>query len=313
MRDSKLKRWLLCRYDRMVTAKVNLRRWIQLRTKYRLRIMSSRATLRYIRKSGCSVARYGDGELAFVMKEGYRIPFQANSQGLAQRLEDTLGNKNPRLLLCMPRYLNSLRGCTKDCQRGWWYWGQQDSRQKKVVTKLRQKAGPDYLFGDALITRPYMDRKNKVAAKGIFKELKRLWHDREILIVEGEQTRLGVGNDLFAGAKKVRRILAPAVGAYECYDQILSAVKEHVGNDTVLLALGPTATVLAADLANQGIRTLDVGHIDIEYEWFLQKAKSKTAVQGKYTNEVEEGRNCTQCVDDVYLSQVLLRVEKHDS
>lgn len=313
MRDGKLKNWLLCYYDKMVTAKINLVQWVQLRVKYRLKIMSSRRTLRYIRKNGCSVARFGDGELAFLMKEGYRIPFQTNSQGLAQGLEDTLKNDNPKLLLCIPRYLNSLCGCTKECQKGWWQWGQQDDRQKKVVTKLRETAGANYIFGDALITRPYMDRKNKAAAKKLFKELKKLWKGCNILIVEGEQTRLGVGNDLFSDTKRIRRILAPAVGAFDCYDQIISAVTKIAGDDLVLLALGPAATVLASDLASRGIRALDVGHIDIEYEWFLKGAKKKTAVQGKYTNEVTEGRKYTQCMDENYLSQVVFKVKKDDS
>ena len=35
-----------------------------------------------------------------------------------------------------------------------------------------------------------------------------------------------------------------------------------------ILALGPMATVLAYDLARLGYRALDLGHIDIEYEWF---------------------------------------------
>ena len=313
MRVSKIKRQLLKAWDWLATTKSNLIQWAELRTKYRLHIMSSMETLRYIRRHECSVARYGDGELAFVMKEGYRIPFQSNSDALSQGLESALTNQNPKLLLCMPRYLNSMMGCTSRCKRSWWSWGQVDDRQKKVVTKLLELSGSNYVFGDALITRPYMDRKNRGAAKRIFRELKKLWEGQDILIIEGEQTRLGVGNDLFDNTHSVRRILAPAVGAFDCYDEILKATQENSNGTLVLLALGPTATVLAADLSVCGVRALDVGHIDIEYEWFLNKAKEKIAVKGKFTNEVNDGRGYSECHDEVYLKQVILRVNKHDS
>ena len=43
----------------------------------------------------------------------------------------------------------------------------------------------------------------------------------------------------------------------------------------ILIALGPTATVLAYDLSKRGYQAIDVGHIDIEYEWFLNNASKK--------------------------------------
>ena len=40
-----------------------------------------------------------------------------------------------------------------------------------------------------------------------FDTLKKIWENKNIIIVEGSQTRLGVGNDLFANTKSIRRIL----------------------------------------------------------------------------------------------------------
>lgn len=53
----------------------------------------------------------------------------------------------------------------------------------------------------------------------------------------------------------------------------------------IICALGMTATVLAYDLSNIGYQAIDLGHIDIEYEWLRMKATSKLPVPGKYTNE----------------------------
>ena len=46
------------------------------------------------------------------------------------------------------------------------------------------------------ISRPYIDLKDKSASVAHFEKLKKLWDKRDILIVEGENSRSGVGNDL---------------------------------------------------------------------------------------------------------------------
>lgn len=46
-----------------------------------------------------------------------------------------------------------------------------------------------------------------------------------------------------------------------------------------------TATVLAYDLSLYGYQAVDIGHIDIEYEWLRMGAKTKVPVPGKFTNE----------------------------
>jgi glycosyltransferase family protein len=187
-------------------------------------------------------------------------------------------------------------------------WGWSKHKQEKIVKKIRQCTDWRYRFGDALISRPYMDLQNIPYAEKLFKQILGLWNGRDVLIVEGEQTRLGVGNDLFDCCRSVKRILAPPVGAFEAYERIMAAVVEHHKGELVILALGPTATVLAADLADRNIQALDIGHIDIEYEWFLNCATTKEAVKGKFTNENADGRNFTECNDAKYLSQIITRV-----
>ena len=59
---------------------------------------------------------------------------------------------------------------------------------------------------------------------------------------------------------------------------------EH--GDVFILALGPTATVLAFDLAKHGYRALDLGHFDLQYEHHLRQAKERTHIAGKYNNEL---------------------------
>ena len=72
-----------------------------------------------------------------------------------------------------------------------------------------------------------------------------------------------------------------------------------------MLALGPTAAVLAYDLCNEGYQAVDIGHIDLEYEWFLKGQGCRTEVIGKYNNELAGGNNPVRIENQEYQSQMI--------
>lgn len=272
-----------------------------------IRILSSQQTIRLIKEKGLSISRYGDGEMN-VMLNGGKTRFQAGSDQLAEDLKRVFFEENQKLLICLPRCIISPKGMKRASAAFWKDWIRGSRNWEQLYQLICESGKKEHAFGDTMVTRPYIDWKSKNRADIIFRELKTLWEGRDLLIVEGEQTRLGVGNDLFSKATSVKRILAPAIGAYESYSEIKQAVMERHRNELVLLALGPAATVLAADLAREGIQTLDIGHVDIEYEWYLRGSKEKEAISGKYTNEVKEGRVFSDCNDQTYLQQIIARV-----
>ncbi len=122
-------------------------------------------------------------------------------------------------------------------------------------------------------------------------KLREIWTNREVVIIEGAMSRLGVGNDLFEGAKRIERIIAPVTNAYSRFDDLMTYVKKNVSKDKlILIALGHTATLLASELNKLDYQALDLGHIDVEYEWYRMQAKGKVPIPHKYVNEVKEGR-----------------------
>ena len=303
MKNFKLKRKLLDAYEIFYEA----RRMLVLRTRYRLRIMNPERTLRYIKKTKCSIARYGDGEFDLIAASR-DLKFQSRNPDLANRLSEVLKRNDPKLLLCIPRCFNTIKGCNEHAGSFWIEWGRNNNHQQKIVDLIRSHTGQNYLFGDSQITRPYIDWVDTHRADRTFPMLKDLWKNQNILIVEGDQTRLGIGNDLFDGAASVKRILAPAISAFDCYEQIKKTILEHHNGELIILALGPTATVLAADLAAMDKQALDIGNIDIEYEWYLRGATKRIAIPGKFTNEAKDGRGFSDCQDEQYLGQIIARV-----
>ncbi len=270
--------------------------------------MTPDQTITYIEKRHCSIARFGDGEFDHILNlkdEG----FQTRSTELIQALKGVLQNKNPELLLCVPRCMNTIKDCNEHAGTFWIEWGK-NHHHEQIVDMIRSFTGNKYRFGDAQITRPYIDWSTDKRARRLFPKLKHFWENKEIILVEGEQTRMGVGNDLFDNAASVKRILCPAVNAYEFCSDIQKEILNCYRGELILLALGPTATVLASALADMGIQALDIGNLDIEYEWFLRGVKERSPIPGKYTNEAKDGmgRVYSECKDALYLNQVIARI-----
>ena len=167
-------------------------------------------------------------------------------------------------------------------------------------------------YYDAYVSRPYMIYKDKDKnASEIFNLYKKLFCDRNILIIEGENTKTGVNNGLLDGAHSIKRILCPDTNAYSAYDKILNkAIESAVSDDLILITLGPTATILAYDLAMQGYQAIDLGQVDNEYEWFLRHATERIVIEGKSVSELAWYRIPeTQISDDKYETQIIAHVE----
>lgn len=244
-------------------------------------------TLDKIKNYRASISRFGDGELRIIINENFNIAFQKNNKELAERLLKILNSNNENILICLPKIFKKkdIKYMT-DGAKNFWNQFLFDN-----ILKLKNIISKDKIYYNSHISRPYMDfkNKNKRQISIHFNYIKEIIQNRNIIIVEGEKSRLGIGNDLFDGASSIRRILCPAINAFDRYHEILEeTVKIISKDDLILIALGPTATVLSYDLALLGYQAIDIGHIDIEYEWFLQNNKEKVIIKNKYVNEVAE-------------------------
>jgi len=98
--------------------------------------------------------------------------------------------------------------------------------------------------------------------------------------------------------------------AFDVYDEIYEEVLKQDRNKTIITALGPTATVLTYDLYKAGFQAIDIGHADIEYEWFLRKANSRVRINNKFVNEALFGNFFLfGCNDKNYKKQIIARIK----
>jgi hypothetical protein len=86
----------------------------------------------------------------------------------------------------------------------------------------------------------------------------------------------------------------------------LDSVKQYADENTlVLCSLGPTATVLAYDLAMAGIQTIDIGQLDNEYEWYLRGADEAIEVPGKCVAGLGQHYEVQIIEDEEYKKQIV--------
>ncbi|PLR84030.1 glycosyl transferase family 8 [Bacillus canaveralius] len=263
-------------------------------------VHSTDETLNEIVNGKCSVSRYGDGE--FALMNGKGLLFQPYCAELSLRLREIIVSEQEKHMVCIPNVFKSLEWCEEKPKS---YWDKYLNLHRHKIYKMIDMKKKYY---DALVTRLYIDHKDKSAAEIRFAKLKKLWNKREVVTVEGEQTRLGIGNDLFRNASSIKRILCPATDAFSKYDEILEEVKKQDKSKLILISLGPTATVLAYDLSINGFQAIDIGHVDIEYEWFLQKAVEKCPINNKYIGEVPNGTEVTEIHDMKYESEIVMKI-----
>lgn len=254
-------------------------------------------TLDFILANHSSVARYGDGEMDIMA--GHSIPYQDYNEDLANRLKNILKQQsNEEFVVCLSDVFQGLERYN-DFAAGFW------RGHLEHYKNLYQEYCVADWYGSTFISRPYIDLVDKSLSEGYFAKIRQLWDSRDILIVEGETSRSGVGNDLFDNAKSIKRIICPSRNAFEKYDQIKEAVLQHGKDCLVLIMLGPTAKALSYDISKQGYQCIDIGHIDSEYEWFKMRATHKVKLNHKHTAEHNFDENIEFIEDTNYTRQVV--------
>ena len=255
------------------------------------RIMTWEETIDEIVLRGKSIARFGDGEFGIMFGE-QRWRFQRKDEKLAERLREVVQSNEENLLIGIINFYGDLSHRTEAEADG----------IRSYITKARAQHME-------LLEKDRVYAQTDISRTGSWEKIKyqkRIWEGKDCVFIEGDKTRMGVGNDLFDNAKSIRRILCPSESAFDNYDAILEEAMKQPKDKTILIALGPTASVLAYDLAKAGYHAIDIGHADLSYEWFLRSGSSKkAAVHHKYNDEYPEGYIVEDIHDENYESQII--------
>ncbi len=270
------------------------------------RIHSAEEAIDIIVSKQRSLVRLGDGEFEQI-RGMERANFQDADKELGAKLQEILDSEDERIVIAIADNYGSLEKYTDEAARGI-----REYMTPEVRRDHMRLLNPNKTYYDAYLSRTYLMYRDKANAGERFKNRKRIWENRDVLIIEGEHTRFGVGNDLLDNSKSIERILCPDKNAYSKYDNILDNALEYGKGKLILVVLGPTATLLAYDLAIRDYWAVDIGQLDTEYEWFLRGAETKCIIPNKTVSELTRYSKCVTDIDDPaikkYYSEVVAQI-----
>lgn len=252
-----------------------------------------------------SITRFGDGEINWLLNNDF-YTFQKNNELLSNALAKVITSENDNLCICLPDQINHLKESNCRARKFWlsFFYNNFNKFKKYLYTNVT--------YGNADVTRCYMIKENKNATSDYFYKWKTVFKDRKILIVEGENTLFGIGSDLLENTSEIKRILCPNKNAFDFINEILdfiNIVKDDF--DLCLLALGPTATILAYELSSTNLQAIDIGHLDVEYIWYKNNCTRKCPIQYKTVFESTKDLSEEIKIDfdkETYQKQIIAKI-----
>ena len=249
----------------------------------------------------CSLIRFGDGEFE-IMAGKNRASFQKCDKLLSKKLREAVMIDQDNVLIAIANNYGDLDVYTED-----YAFGIREYMTDEVRTFHWSVLNPSKIYYDAYMFKCYLPYKDKAETKKRIELIKRIWEKRDVVLVEGRYTRTGQGNDLLDNAKTVRRILCPTQNAFTCYNEILKEVKKISKESMILCALGPAGKVLACELISYGYQVVDIGQLDIDYEWYRTGSEIRVPVPTKYVAELPPAE-IEEIDDKKYEREIIARV-----
>lgn len=266
--------------------------------KNKLKVRSIDETLDALLTTDKSLVRFGDGEI--VILKGVNLELQKADSKITENLIRILGYQHENLMVSIQGVFD---GVEKYQEKSQLFWKDHLLFCRKIYNKY---CNSEKIYCDTAVTRCYYVFRDKSLCGTWFEKFKMVWKDKDIVVVEGGRTHNGVGNDLFEYARNVERIICPPSNAFDVYDTILEECEKVSKEKLILVSLGVTAKMLTEDLFLKGYRVIDIGNLDMEYEWYLKKAGDKMGVE-KHGIVGEQANREAGYFE--YLQQIIVNIE----
>lgn len=217
-----------------------------------------------------SMIRFGDGEVTMI--RGRSLKLQQVEPEIIDGLKRLLAYEHENMLVTIPEIFDDLSIYRKESRQ---FWKDHLFFSRKIYEKY---CNPARAYYNTSVSRFYYALEDKRVCRQQAEKIREIWKDKDIVVVEGERTHNGVGNDLLDSARSIERIIGPSSDAYKKLDELFACCKEYPKDRLFLVSLGVAAKFLVEKLFLEGYRALDIGNLDMEYEWYLHQAKDKEKV-----------------------------------
>lgn len=235
-----------------------------------IRVHSVEETIQELIHTEKSMVRFGDGEITMI--RGRSLKLQKAEPEIIEGLKRLLSYQHDNMIVTIPEIFDDLSIYRKESRQ---FWRDHLLFSRKIYEKY---CNPDRIYYNTSLSRFYYALEDKSKCGQWVGQIRQIWKDKDVVVVEGERTHNGVGNDLLDTARSVERIIGPASDAYGKMDEIIDCCKKYPRDRLFLVSLGVAAKFFTERMFLMGYRVLDIGNLDMEYEWYLKKVEQKEAV-----------------------------------
>ena len=230
-----------------------------------LHILDIPNTIDLILENPKSFCRYGDGELRIMV--GSSQHFQPYHEDLGRRLREIIESSNDKCYVGIDgRYFTSTVNYSENFKR---FSKINGLLLRSLILKYCNRKR---LYINAAFTCLH-DTFNFDVPKyaELTKKLKELFRGRNLVIFCGQTVFDKIKYDIFEFAAKRTYVFAQSINAWNQYEEIMAVARDFPKEkSTLCFILGPTATVVAYDLAQEGYTAWDIGHIAKEYDAYMK-------------------------------------------
>jgi len=213
-------------------------------------VKSELETVAFIVENRASIGRFGDGE--FNMCIGRHKSFQTYDSTLVIRLKEILHNTDENFLVG----INTIQA-EHDLTEIWKKFVVRRGNRVLKLLDLNRR------YHSSTITTVFP--QETTSFKQYVAALKLIWHNRKVVFVVGRNSRFFFEEELFDNLRCHEFVYGPAKDAFSVYDDLLEKVTDYDIDWLILIALGPTATVMAYDLYCKGYQAIDLGQTPSKY------------------------------------------------
>ena len=259
----------------------------------RIRVHTIDETIDELLSTQKSMVRFGDGEI--VMIKGKDLMLQKASPEIVEGLAKILAYTYDDLIVTIPGIFDTLSDHHRDSRQ---FWRDHLLFCRKTYEKY---CNPNRVYYSTFVSRCYYYAADRSGCGAWFAKIRKIWENKNIVVVEGIRTHNGVGNDLLDTAASIERILCPPSDAYGALPAIIDACTAYDKDRLFLLSVGVAAKFLAVELFQRGYRVLDIGNLDMEYEWYVRRSPGKCKIEKHEVTGEEANRAAGY---EAYLEQV---------
>ena len=236
----------------------------------RMQVYTIEDTIRELTDTKKSMVRFGDGEIMAIA--GKNLKLQKVKPEIAEGLRRILGYEHDGLIVTVPEIFGDMTPYRKESRQ---FWKEHLLLYRGIYNRY---CNQEKIYYSTSFSRFYYAFENKGFCDKWAEQIRQIWKDADVVVVEGERTHNGVGNNLLDTARTIERIIGPASNAFDSLDEILKCCRKYPKDRLFLVSLGIAAKFVVERLFLEGYRALDIGNLDLEYEWYLRGEKGKTTI-----------------------------------